>query len=95
MLYSLKTANFAFVKTTKSVMRQAQTVDVPQLIVSIEDGEMINKIKSAIRMIQGVGKVTIRKRQKTGMELALEDVRKGRVTEWKNADEMFETLMKD
>lgn len=71
------------------------TATMPQLIVSIDDASMIGKIRSAIKMIQGVAKVSVPRVRKTGLELAREDVRQGRVTHWNSAEEMFDTLMKD
>ena len=42
--------------------------------------------------MDGVSVVPARRRSKTGMEEALDDIRHGRVTEYKSADDMFEKL---
>ena len=35
------------------------------------------------------------RKKKTGLELAIEDVEAGRVTEWNSVDEMFKTVLGD
>jgi len=64
----------------------------PRLIVSVSDPSLVNKIKNAIKMLNGVSAISVLKPKKTGIEEALDDVRHGRVTEYKSADDMFEKL---
>ena len=64
----------------------------PQLVVSISDPALVNKLKNAIKMMNGVSSISVLKPKKTGMEEALDDVRHGRVTEYKSAEDMFEKL---
>lgn len=66
-----------------------------QLIVDIEDVDILNKVKNALKLMKGVGKISIHKQKKTGLERAWEDVRAGRVTRWNSADEMFDALMRN
>lgn len=65
----------------------------PQLVVSISDPSLLNKIKNAIGMLNGVSSISVLKPKKTGLELAEEDIAKGRVTHWNSAEEMFDTIL--
>ena len=48
----------------------------PQLVVSISDPSLVNKLKSAIQMLKGVSSISILKPKKTELELVEEDVAK-------------------
>ena len=50
-----------------------------QLTVSIEDVSMLDQIKQAISLIRGVSSVTLKRRRKTSMDRAIEDIEQGRV----------------
>ena len=65
----------------------------PQLLVSISDPSLVNKLKSAIQMLNGVSSISVLKPKKTELELAEEDVVKGRITQWNSVDEMFDTIL--
>lgn len=65
----------------------------PQLVVSVSDPSLVNKLKSAIQMLNGVSSISVLKPKKTELELAEEDVAKGRVTQWNSVDEMFDTIL--
>lgn len=71
----------------------AITRQSPQLVVSVSDPSMLNKLRNAIKMLNGVSAISVLKPKKTGLELAEEDVEKGRVTQWNSVDEMFDTLL--
>ena len=64
-----------------------------QLVVSVSDPSLVNKLKSAIQMLNGVSSISVLKPKKTELELAEEDVVKGRVTQWNSVDEMFDTIL--
>ncbi len=64
----------------------------PQLVVSVSDPSLVNKLKNAIKMLNGVSSISVLKPKKTGIEEALDDIRCGRVTECKNAEDMFDKL---
>ncbi len=64
----------------------------PQLLVSVSDPSMLNKLRNAIKMMKGVSSISVLKHKKTGIEEAMDDIRQGRVTECKNAEDMFEKL---
>ena len=53
----------------------------PKLVVSVSDPSLVNKLKSAIQMLNGVSSISVLKPKKTELELAEEDVVKGRVTQ--------------
>ena len=65
----------------------------PQLVVSVSDPSLVNKLKSAIQMLNGVSSISVLKPKKTELELAEEDVVKGRITQWNCVDEMFNTIL--
>jgi hypothetical protein len=68
-------------------------VQEPQLVVSVSDPTLVNKLKKAIQLLTGVSSITVLKPKKTGLELAEEDAAKGRVTQWNSVDEMFDTVL--
>lgn len=72
---------------------KALVLKEPQLVVSISDPSLVNKLKSAIQMLNGVSSISVLKPKKTELELAEEDVDKGRVTQWNSVDEMFDTIL--
>lgn len=65
----------------------------PQLLVSISAPSLLSKLKNAIKMLNGVSSISVLKPKKTELELAREDVAKGRVTKWNSVDEMFDTVL--
>jgi hypothetical protein len=65
----------------------------PRLVVTIKDASMVNKIKSAIQLLNGVGNISVIKPKKTEMDLAREDKATGRITQWDSVDEMFEKVL--
>ena len=64
----------------------------PQLIVSVSDPSLLNKLKNAIKLLNGVGAISVLKPKKTGLEEAMDDIRHGRVTAYESADDMFAKL---
>ena len=69
------------------------SLNEPQLLVSISDPSLLGKLKNAIKMLNGVSSISVLKPKKTEIELAREDVAKGRVTKWNSVDEMFDTVL--
>ena len=65
----------------------------PMLVVSISDPSLINKLKSAIQLMNGVSSISVFKPKRTELEMAEDDVAKGRVTHWNSVDEMFDTIL--
>ena len=72
---------------------KALALKEPQLVVSVSDPSLVNKLKSAIQMLNGVSSISVLKPKKTELELAEEDVVKGRITQWTSVDEMFDTIL--
>lgn len=72
---------------------KALALKEPQLVVSVSDPSLFNKLKSAIQMLNGVSSISVLKPKKTELELAEEDVVKGRITQWNSVDEMFDTIL--
>lgn len=77
----------------KNMKMKSMALKEPQLLVSISDPLLVNKLKNAIQMLNGVSSISVLKPKKTGLELAEEDVAKGRVTHWDSVDEMFDTIL--
>ena len=72
----------------------SNTISSPKLIVTIDDTTMLNKIKNAIKMLRGVGSISVVTAKKSDLDLAHEDVKAGRVTKWNSVDELFDTVLK-
>ena len=72
---------------------KALALKEPQLVVSVSDPSLVNKLKSDIQMLNGVSSISVLKPKKTELELAEEDVVKGRITQWNSVDEMFDTIL--
>lgn len=60
-----------------------------QLTVTIEDVSMLEQLKQAISMLRGVATVTLKRQTKTGMDRALEDIKKGRVYEASSVEDLI------
>lgn len=60
-----------------------------QLTVSIEDVSMLDQIRQAISLLKGVTSVTLKRRTKTGMERAIEDIERGRVYEASSVEDLI------
>lgn len=63
-----------------------------QLTLNVTDESLIPMLRKLFRSIEGV-EVTTKRRKKSGIELAYEDVEAGRITKWDSPEEMFNTLM--
>ena len=60
-----------------------------QLTVSIEDVSLLNQIRQAISMLRGVAAVSLKRQKKTGMDRAIDDIKKGRVYEASSVDDLI------
>lgn len=56
----------------------------------MEDRSVLAEFKKVLESMKGV--VIVPNHKKTGIEEAMDDIRHGRVTEYKNADDMFDKL---
>ena len=56
----------------------------------MEDRCVLAELKKVLESMKGV--VIVPNHKKTGIEEAMDDIRHGRVTEYKNADDMFDKL---
>ena len=73
----------------------ARTIQSPaegQLLVSISDLSMLNDIKKAISMLRGVSSVTLKRRRKTSMDHAIEDIEQGRVYKYDSLDDLIKEI---
>lgn len=62
-----------------------------EITLKVTDESLMPMLRKLFNSIEGVE--ISRRRRKTGIEQALEDVKAGRINEWKNTDEMFNALM--
>ncbi len=62
------------------------------LTIQVEDRNVMSGLKRVLKSMNGVVIVPTSKKKKTGIEEAIDDIRHGRVTEYKSADDMFEKL---
>ena len=63
-----------------------------QIVLNIESPSVARAIKSLVKNIAGVEIVGAKsKKKKSGFDLAMEDVKSGRVTEYASVEEMIET----
>lgn len=69
------------------------TITSPTLIVTVDDSNMLKKVRDAIKMLRGVSSISVLTPKKTEMELAREDAKAGRVTKWNSVDEMFSSVL--
>ncbi|MCQ2260119.1 MAG: hypothetical protein MJZ77_01875 [Bacteroidales bacterium] len=64
-----------------------------ELVLTIEDETIIPSLRKVLGSMNGVTVKTTRKK-KSGMELAMEDVKDGRVTEWNGTvEEMIDSIL--
>lgn len=70
------------------------TISSPKLIVTVDDSSMLNKIKNAIKMLRGVGNISVITPKSSELDLAREDAKEGRITKWNSVDEMLNTVLK-
>ena len=62
------------------------------LTIQVEDRSVMNGLKRVLKSMNGVVIVPTKKKKKTGIEEAMDDIRHGRVTEYKSAEDRFEKL---
>ncbi len=65
-----------------------------QITINVEDKSILPHLKKILNAIEGVSiAVPQKKRKKTGIEEAYEDVRAGRVTHCESVDDMFKQIL--
>lgn len=62
------------------------------LTIQVEDRNVMAGLKRVLKSMNGVAIVSNKRKKKAGIEEAREDIRCGRVTEYKSAEEMLEKL---
>ena len=62
------------------------------ITIQVEDRNVMSGLKKVLKSMNGVVILPTRKKRKSGIEETMDDIRHGRVTEYKDADEMFEKL---
>lgn len=64
-----------------------------QLTINIEDKSILPHLKKILNAIEGVSIARPKRKTKTGIEEAYEDIRAGRVTLVNNVDQMFNQIL--
>ena len=62
------------------------------LTIQVEDRNVMEGLKKVLNAMSGVVILPTRKQKMTGMQEAMDDIRKGRVTKYDSSDEMFKDL---
>lgn len=62
------------------------------ITIQVEDKSVMSGLKKVLKSMSGVVIVPSRKKEKSGIEEAMDDVRKGNVTEYKDSDDLFKKL---
>lgn len=63
-----------------------------QLTINIEDKSILPHLKKILNALDGVSIERPKRKRKSGIELAYEDVRAGRITHYDTADDMFKAF---
>ena len=66
-----------------------------ELLIEVENESILSSLRKVLSSMDGVKVKRASRRKKTGLELALEDVKEGRVTEWNSVDEMFQITVEN
>lgn len=62
------------------------------ITIQVEDRNVMSGLIKVLKSMNGVVILPIHNNKKSGIEEAMDDIRHGRVTKYKDADEMFEKL---
>lgn len=62
------------------------------ITIKVEDRSVMSGLKKVLQSMNGVVIVPSKKKKKTGIEEAIDDIRCGRVTEYESAKGMFDKL---
>ena len=62
------------------------------ITIQVEDRNVMSGLIKVLKSMNGVVILPIHNNKKSGIEEAMDVIRHGRVTEYKDADEMFEKL---
>ena len=72
--------------------RELKTKIMTQLVLNVRDQRIIPHLRKVLNSIDGVSVAKMPRKKKCGMEEALEDARKGRVSEYASVDDFFKKM---
>ena len=64
-----------------------------QIIINVEDKSILNSLRKILNSLNGVSIVKQKKKRKTGLDEAIEDVKAGRVYTAEDSEEMFKHIL--
>ena len=62
------------------------------LTIQVEDRNVLSGLKKVLKSMNGVVILPTKKKKKNGIEESMDDIRHGRIKEYKSAEDMFEKL---
>lgn len=71
---------------------QKANIIMEQLILNIEDKSILPSLKKILSLIDGVSIVHPKQNKKSQLDLAREDVKKGRVISYSSKEDLFKDL---
>lgn len=74
------------------VSLQKANIIMEQLILNIEDKSILPSLKKILSLIDGVSIVHPKQNKKSQLDLAREDVKKGRVISYSSKEDLFKDL---
>lgn len=73
-------------------MQNIATTSQQQILITVDDASLVKDLKRAIKMMRGVSRISVIKPKKTDTQMALEDVKAGRISEYASKKELFDKL---
>ena len=64
-----------------------------QILINVEDKSILNSLRKILNSLNGVSIVKQKKKRKTGLDEAIEDVKAGRVYTAEDSEEMFKHIL--
>lgn len=76
----------------KGILNVKNNIIMNTITIQVENPSIFAGLKKVLSSMNGVVILPKARKKKSGLEEALDDMRCGRVTTYKNADDMFEKL---
>lgn len=73
-------------------MATATIPSAAEITINVSDVSVANDIRRLLKRVSGITDIKVRK-NKSEVELSLEEVKKGLVTEWESVDDYFNKIL--